>query len=52
MEIKGIEAVKETKGLDEVAGTDVNGRDGIDNSRPMITHKYCTCQDKLRLKVG
>jgi hypothetical protein len=37
MEIKGIEAVKQTKELGEVAGRDGNGEDGIDSARRMVT---------------
>jgi hypothetical protein len=36
MKGKGIEAVKESKELDELAGTGRRGGGGIDNSRPMV----------------
>jgi hypothetical protein len=44
LEVKGIEAVKQTNGLEELAGTGGNVEDGIDpfgdaqgeNSRPMV----------------
>ena len=51
LKVKGIEAVKQTKELAGLAGTDEYGEVVIDESRPMITHKYCTCQDKFEMKL-
>jgi hypothetical protein len=48
LEIKGIEAVKETKELAEASATDGEGSHGIDNSRLMVTYKYSTCPDKFQ----
>ena len=36
MEIKGIKAVKQTKGLDDLNGASRDGEDAIDKSRLML----------------
>ena len=51
LKVKGIEAVKQTKELAGLAGTGKVGGAVIDQSRPMITHRYCTCQDKFKMKL-
>jgi hypothetical protein len=51
LKIKGIEAVKQTKELEDLIGTGEDGDAGIDKSRLMLTHRYYICQDKVEMKL-